>query len=48
MSVAPYPIQCLRDGKWATLQTDQVLPGDVVSIGVSPPSLLPIRSLAHP
>jgi cation-transporting ATPase 13A1 len=33
MSVAPYPIQCLRDGKWGTLQTDQVLPGDVVSIG---------------
>jgi manganese-transporting P-type ATPase len=35
MSVAPYPIQCLRDGKWGTLQTDQVLPGDVVSIGSS-------------
>jgi manganese-transporting P-type ATPase len=33
MSVAPYSIQCLRDGKWGTLQTDQVLPGDVISIG---------------
>ena len=35
MSVAPYPIQCLRDGKWETIQTDKVLPGDVVSIGES-------------
>ena len=36
MSVAPYPIQCLRDDKWQTLQTDKVLPGDVVSISESP------------
>ena len=35
MSIAPYPIQCKRDGKWTTLQTDELLPGDVVSIGVS-------------
>jgi cation-transporting ATPase 13A1 len=33
MSVAPYPIQCLRDSKWTTLQTDELLPGDVVSVG---------------
>lgn len=33
MSVAPYPIQCKRDSKWVTLQTDELLPGDVVSIG---------------
>ncbi|KAI6127508.1 cation-transporting ATPase [Pisolithus croceorrhizus] len=32
MSVAPYPIQCLRDSKWITLQTDELLPGDVVSV----------------
>ncbi|KAG8216948.1 ATPase [Butyriboletus roseoflavus] len=32
MSVAPYPIQCLRDSKWTTLQTDELLPGDVVSV----------------
>ncbi|KZP27754.1 hypothetical protein FIBSPDRAFT_780640 [Athelia psychrophila] len=32
MSVEPYPIQCLRDGKWSTVQTDQLLPGDVVSV----------------
>lgn len=32
MSVAPYPIQCLRDNKWQTIQTDHLLPGDVVSI----------------
>jgi manganese-transporting P-type ATPase len=35
--VAPYPIQCLRDGKWATIQMDKLLPGDVVSIGESRP-----------
>ncbi|KAF8842460.1 endoplasmic reticulum Ca-transporting P-type ATPase [Paxillus ammoniavirescens] len=32
MSVTPYPIQCLRDSKWTTLQTDELLPGDVVSV----------------
>lgn len=32
MSVAPYPIQCKRDGKWATIQSDELLPGDVVSV----------------
>ncbi|EPQ51606.1 endoplasmic reticulum Ca-transporting P-type ATPase [Gloeophyllum trabeum ATCC 11539] len=32
MSVAPYPIQCFRDGQWITLQTDELLPGDVVSM----------------
>jgi cation-transporting ATPase 13A1 len=33
MSVVPYPIQCLRDGKWTSISTDQLLPNDVVSIG---------------
>lgn len=32
MSVTPYPIKCKRDGKWTTMQTDELLPGDVVSI----------------
>ncbi|KAJ2930562.1 hypothetical protein H1R20_g6550, partial [Candolleomyces eurysporus] len=32
MSVAPYPIQCYRDSKWIELQTDKLLPGDVVSV----------------
>ncbi|GJJ12990.1 hypothetical protein Clacol_007239 [Clathrus columnatus] len=32
MSIAPYAIQCRRGGKWATVQTDELLPGDVVSI----------------
>ena len=36
MSVVPYPMQCLCDDKWRTLQTDKVLPGDVVLIGESP------------
>lgn len=33
MAVAPYPIQCKRDNKWVTIQTDELMPGDVVSIG---------------
>jgi manganese-transporting P-type ATPase len=33
MAVTPYPIQCLRAGKWVTVQTDELLPGDVVSVG---------------
>lgn len=36
MSITPYPIQCLRGGKWTTLQTDELLPGDVVSVGACP------------
>ena len=34
MSVAPFPIQVLRDSKWSVLQTDELLPGDVVSLGI--------------
>ncbi len=32
MSIAPYPIQVLRLGHWTTVQTDTLLPGDVVSV----------------
>lgn len=32
MSVAPYSIQCLRDSKWSLIQTDELVPGDLVSI----------------
>ncbi|KAF7313779.1 Cation-transporting ATPase [Mycena chlorophos] len=32
MSVQPYPIQCYRDKKWQEVQTDQLLPGDVISL----------------
>ncbi|KAF8958414.1 endoplasmic reticulum Ca-transporting P-type ATPase [Flammula alnicola] len=32
MSVVPYPIQCYRDNKWVKIQTDNLLPGDVVSV----------------
>jgi magnesium-transporting ATPase (P-type) len=34
MSVAPFPIQVLRDSKWSVIQTDELLPGDVVSLGI--------------
>ena len=34
MSVAPFPIQVLRDSKWFVLQSDELLPGDVVSLGI--------------
>jgi len=33
MAVAPFPIQCMRGGKWVIIQTDELLPGDVVSVG---------------
>ncbi len=32
MSIKPYPIQVLRENKWQEIQTDELLPGDVVSI----------------
>ncbi|KAF7303745.1 Cation-transporting ATPase [Mycena indigotica] len=32
MSVEPYPIQCYRDNKWQEIQTDKLLPGDVISL----------------
>ncbi|KAG0664685.1 putative cation-transporting ATPase 1 [Monosporozyma unispora] len=32
MGIKPYPINVLRDGKWVTLQTNELLPMDVVSI----------------
>ena len=41
MAVAPFPIQCVRGGKWVTIQTDELLPGDVVSVGKI---VLPYRS----
>jgi cation-transporting ATPase 13A1 len=40
MSVMPYPIQCLRDSKWTTLQTDELFPGDVVSVGECVPLII--------
>ncbi|KAG6833024.1 hypothetical protein H0H87_012282 [Tephrocybe sp. NHM501043] len=32
MSVAPYPINVYRNGRWANVQTDTLLPGDLVSV----------------
>ncbi|KAI0260783.1 ATPase [Gloeopeniophorella convolvens] len=32
MSVVPFPIQVLRNSRWAVLQSDELLPGDVVSL----------------
>ena len=34
MSVAPYPIKCYRDKSWVEVQTDKLLPGDLVSVGM--------------
>jgi manganese-transporting P-type ATPase len=36
MSVTPYPVQCYRDGEWTIVQTDQLYPGDLVSISTVP------------
>ena len=33
MSIEPYPIQCYHDGKWDTVQTDELLPRDIASLG---------------
>lgn len=44
MSVEPFPIKVLRDSKWETMQTTELLPGDIVSVGESsaPQTLLPV------
>ncbi|PWW73965.1 hypothetical protein C7212DRAFT_283852 [Tuber magnatum] len=33
MSIKPYPIYVHRSGKWKEIQSDQLLPGDLVSVG---------------
>ena len=33
MSIEPYLIQCYHDRGWVKVQTDEPLPGDVVSLG---------------
>ena len=33
MSIEPYPTQCFSDGKWVEVQTDELLLGDVDSLG---------------
>lgn len=35
MSIKPYPIKTRRENKWVEIQTDELLPGDLVSIGAS-------------
>ncbi|KAF8528348.1 endoplasmic reticulum Ca-transporting P-type ATPase [Hysterangium stoloniferum] len=32
MSITPYPIQCRRNNTWITVQTDELVPGDLVSV----------------
>jgi magnesium-transporting ATPase (P-type) len=41
MSVVPYPIRCYRDSEWREIQTDKLLPGDIVSISQSSTAQLP-------
>lgn len=33
MSIQPYAIMVRRENKWIEVQTDELLPGDLVSIG---------------
>lgn len=35
MSIKPYAIMTRRESKWIEVQTDELLPGDVVSIGAA-------------
>ncbi|KAB8281294.1 hypothetical protein B0I72DRAFT_90095 [Yarrowia lipolytica] len=32
MGLAPYPVQVYRDNAWSEIQSDQLLPGDIVSV----------------
>ncbi|CED85345.1 endoplasmic reticulum ca-transporting p-type atpase [Phaffia rhodozyma] len=42
MSVPPYPVQAFRDGEWSEVNSDQLVPGDVISIvRTKPDSALP-------
>lgn len=34
MSVEPFPMKVLRNSKWETMQTTELLPGDIVSVGM--------------
>jgi cation-transporting ATPase 13A1 len=43
MSIQPYPIQAYRDGKWQEIQTDALVPGDLVSISTSVGGMLCAR-----
>lgn len=36
MGIKPYPVLVYRDSKWTEIQTDELLPGDVVSVGRTP------------
>ena len=36
MSIKPYAILTRRENAWIEIQTDELLPGDLVSIGKSP------------
>jgi hypothetical protein len=33
MSIKPYPIYVRRKGRWMTVNSDELLPGDLASIG---------------
>lgn len=33
MSVEPYPVKVFRDAAWQEVVSDQLVPGDLVSIG---------------
>ncbi len=45
MAVTPFPIQVFRDGKWQQIQTDGLVPGDLVSVGMPLLSVTPLHLL---
>lgn len=49
MSIKPYAIQVYRENKWTEIQTDHLLPGDMVSVSTYtlPAGVLPIQQLTH-
>ena len=48
MSVDPYPIYCYRDKKWVIIQSDTLLPGDVISISRNAASAEPKKHDSKP
>lgn len=48
MSIAPFPIPVLRDSKWSVLQSDELLPGDVISLGTCFVFIMRFTTLSDP
>ncbi|QRW07471.1 endoplasmic reticulum Ca-transporting P-type ATPase [Ceratobasidium sp. AG-Ba] len=48
MSIESYPIWTLRDGKWSIIQSDTLLPGDIISVSRSAATTEPKKHETKP